>query len=122
MNARQNLGHFGKKEIFVLAKALQIPGTFTFVNGTVASDIECLCFLVIRFRCPRRLSDMIPRFGRSVPETSLVLSEVCNFIYDTRGHPLSDLMVNLVRHKILLKKLALKNIKKYLWLLLKSFP
>lgn len=108
---KTEFGKFWKKEIFVLAKALRIPGTFTFVNGTVASDIECLCFLVIRFRFPCRFSNIIPWFGRSVPETSLILSEVCNFIYDTHRHLLSDLMFDLVSHKILLKKLALKNIR-----------
>ena len=34
---------------------------------------------------------MIPRFGRSVPELGLILSEVCNYVYNTHGHLLSDL-------------------------------
>ena len=111
LNEFRTVKNFAKTEIPVLAEALQIPGTFTFVNGTIASGIDCLCFLVIRFRYPCRLSDMIPQFGGSLPETSLILSEVCNFIYNTHGHLLSDLMFDLVSHKILLKKLALKNIK-----------
>ncbi|XP_015772316.1 PREDICTED: uncharacterized protein LOC107350588 [Acropora digitifera] len=82
---------FGKTEILVLAEALQIPHCFTCVNGTVASGIEGLCMLLKRFTYPCRLSDMIPRFGRSVPELSLILSEVCNYVYNTHGHLLSDL-------------------------------
>ena len=38
-----------------------------------------------------RLSDMIPRFGRSVPEISLILAEVTDHIYCTNGHLLQDL-------------------------------
>jgi hypothetical protein len=34
---------------------------------------------------------MIPRFGRSVPEMSLILSEILDFIYDNHGHLLTDL-------------------------------
>ena len=56
-----------------------------------------------------------------VPEMSLILSEVWKFIFDTHEHHLPDLMFDFVNHKILLKKLALRNINKYLWLGLKSF-
>ena len=34
---------------------------------------------------------MIPRFGRSVPEISLILAEVTDHIYRTNGHLLQDL-------------------------------
>lgn len=44
-----------------------------------------------RFAYPCRLSDMIPRFGRSVPEISLILSEVTDHIVGTHGHLLHDL-------------------------------
>ena len=43
---------FGKAEIPFLAEALQIPNTFTCVNGTVASEIEVLCMLLKRFSYP----------------------------------------------------------------------
>ena len=47
--------------------------------------------LLKRLSYPYRLSDMIPRFGRSVPEMSLIISEVCNFIYNIHGYLLTDL-------------------------------
>lgn len=34
---------------------------------------------------------MIPRFGRSVPELSLILNEVISFIYTNHGYLLRDL-------------------------------
>lgn len=47
--------------------------------------------LLKRFAYPCRLSDMIPRFGCSVPGISLILAEVTDHIYRTNGHLLQDL-------------------------------
>ena len=82
---------FGKGEIPILADVLRIPDIFTCVNGTVASGLEGLCMLLKRFAYPCRLCDLIPRFGRSVPESSLILSEVCSYIYDRHGYLITDL-------------------------------
>ena len=35
-------------------------------------------------------SDMMPRFGRSVSELSLIASEVTDFLFSTHGHLLTD--------------------------------
>ena len=43
-----------------------------------------------RFAYPCRFSDMMPRFGRSVSELSLIASEVTDFIFSTHGHLLTD--------------------------------
>ena len=53
-----------------LAPALRLPQKFFCSNETVANDIEALCLLLRRFAYPCRYSDLIPRFGRSVPEIS----------------------------------------------------
>ena len=82
---------FGHSELPLLAEALQIPQYFVCSNGTVASGMEGLLMLLKRFAYPCRLSDMIPRFGRSVPEISLILAEVTDHIYRTNGHLLQDL-------------------------------
>ena len=47
--------------------------------------------LLKRFAYPCRLSDMVPRFGRSVPEISLILTEVTKHVVETQGHLLKDL-------------------------------
>lgn len=82
---------FGMSELQLLAEALRIPDKFTCVNGTVASGLEGLLMFLKRFSYPCRLSDMIPRFGRSVPEMSLILSEVTSHIFGTNAHLLNDL-------------------------------
>ena len=55
------------------------------------SGTEGLLILSKRFSYPCRLLDMIPRFGRSVPELSLILNEVISFIYKNHGYLLRDL-------------------------------
>ncbi|XP_048588229.1 uncharacterized protein LOC116608277 [Nematostella vectensis] len=82
---------FGRGEIDLLLEALQIPESFNCINGTVSSGLEGLLMFLRRFAYPCRLGDMIPRFGRSIPELSLILSEVTDFIVNTHGHLLLDL-------------------------------
>ena len=82
---------FGPSEIDLLSQALRIPGTFSCLNGTVASGEEGLLMLLKRFAYPCRLSDMVPRFGRSVPEISLILAEVTDHVVTSQGHLLQDL-------------------------------
>ena len=82
---------FTPSEINLLGKALRIPEKFICPNGTVASGEEGLMMLLKRFAYPCRLSDMVPRFGRSVPELSLILAEVTDHVVNTQGHLLQDL-------------------------------
>ena len=44
-----------------------------------------------RFAYPCRYSDMIPRFGRSVSELSLIATEVTDHVFNTHGYLLNDL-------------------------------
>ena len=82
---------FGRGELGLLTEVLQIPESFTRSNGTVASGFGALLMFLKRFSYPCCLSDMVPRFGRCIPEMSLILAEVTDFIVTTHGHLLSDL-------------------------------
>lgn len=82
---------FGSGEINLLYEALRIPELFTCINRTVATGLEGKLMFLKRFAYPCRLGDMIPRFGRSIPELSLILSEVTEFIVSTHGHLLQDM-------------------------------
>ena len=53
--------------------------------------MEGLCILLKRFACPCHLSDLIPRFGRSVSQLSLILLEVTEHVFQTNGRQLWDL-------------------------------
>lgn len=82
---------FGLAELSLLAKVLAIPDTFICRNGTVVTGMEGLCILLGRFAYPCRLSDLIPRFGRSVPELSEIISEVSSHIFDNYRYLLRSL-------------------------------
>ena len=79
-----------KNDLQRLAEALQIPGTFKCHKGTVCDGMEGLCMLLKRLAYPCRFSDMISRFGRSVPELCMITNRVMDFIYDTHGHRITQ--------------------------------
>ena len=75
-----------KQDIPLLYDALQIPEFFTCYQGTKCSGIEGLCIALRRFAYPCRYSDLIPLFGRSVPELSMISNQVTKYIYELHGH------------------------------------
>ena len=77
-----------KKEIPLLADALPLPDTFRCNQRTTADKLEGLCILLRRMSFPCRYSDMLARFGRPVPELSMISNTVMNYIYDIHGHKL----------------------------------
>ena len=60
-----------KAELPQLAEVLGIPCVFRCDQRTVCDGMEGLCMLLRRLAYPCRYSDLIPRFGRPVPEISM---------------------------------------------------
>lgn len=77
-----------KKDLPLLADALRLPDTFHCNQRTTADKLEGLCILLRRMSFPCRYSDMLARFGRPVPELSMISNTVMNYIYDIHGHKL----------------------------------
>ena len=73
---------FRKSDIPLLADVLGLPDSYTCHQGTVCDGIEGPCLLLKRFAYPCRYSDLISRFGRPVPELSMISTLVMNTIYD----------------------------------------
>ncbi|XP_068690859.1 uncharacterized protein [Montipora foliosa] len=92
MNDSECLAEFRvkKRDLQILAKALQIPDTFTCYQRSVVSGMEGLCILLRRLAYPCRYSDIIPRFGLPVPVLSMVCNDVLDFVYDTHGHRITQ--------------------------------
>ena len=67
---------FEKSDISLLMDVLLMPDTFTCPNSTVCDSKEGLSVILKRFSYPRRLSDMISTFGRSVPELIMINNKV----------------------------------------------
>ena len=82
---------FGSGEINLLYEAPRIPESFTCIKGTVATCVEGLLMFFEALRLSMSSRDMIRRFGHSIPELSLILSEVTEFIVSTHGHLLRDM-------------------------------
>ena len=81
---------FYKSDINLLIENLQIPVEITCYNGSVFSGLEAFCVLFKCFSYPCRYADVIPLFGRSVPELSFISNHMLDFMYNTHGHLLHD--------------------------------
>ena len=79
-----------KQDLPRLVAARQLPPVFKREQRSICDDIEGLCMLLKRVAYPCRLSDMIPRFGRPVSLISLITNEVMDYIFDVRGHLLTQ--------------------------------
>lgn len=75
-----------KGDLPQLAEVLGIPREFRCDQRTVCDGMEGLCMLLRRLAYPCRYSDLIPRFGRPVPEISMITSTVADFIYVNHGY------------------------------------
>lgn len=81
---------FHKSDIPELLDALQLPQSFTCQQGTICDGVEALCITLRRFSYPCRYSDLIPRFGRPVPELSMISNLVMDTIYQEHNHRLTQ--------------------------------
>ena len=78
----QNELWFEKADILCLKRCLQIPDEINFYKGSYCSGLEALCILLKRLAYPARYCDMVPRFGRSVPDLCKITHLILNHIYD----------------------------------------
>ena len=85
---------FYKNDIYMLADRLGLPETISCYNRSKLGNIEGLCIYLRRFAYPFRYGDMIPRFGRSVPELSMISNYVMKFLYSTFNSKLRDMNQN----------------------------
>jgi len=71
-----------KHHITRVEDALRIPAVFKCHQGPVCDGTEGLCILLKRFAFPCRNSDMIPIFGRPVPELCMINITVMDWVCD----------------------------------------
>ena len=92
---------FHKSDISVLLDALQLPQTFVCRQGTVCDGLEGLCIALRRFAYPCRYSDLIQRFGRPVPELSMISNLDINTIFQQHHHKISQWNDSILRPELL---------------------
>ena len=88
---------FQKKDIPILSQALRVPEVFRCRQGTVCSGLEGLCIFLRRMAYPCRFSDLVPRFGRPVPELSIICNQVTDFIFEAHGQKLNGTISFLIQ-------------------------
>ena len=81
---------FHKNDVPILLEALQLPQFFSCHQRTTCDGIEALCITLRRFAYPCRYSDLIPRFGRPVPELTMISNLVMDTIYQEHNHRLTQ--------------------------------
>ena len=69
---------FKKEEIYNLAVTLRLPEVFRCTNGVVADSVEALCICLKRLSYPCRYAELIPRFGRPIPQLCMISNRVIN--------------------------------------------
>ena len=78
-------------DIAGLADTLGIPEIVKCYQGTICGREEALCILLKRFAYPCRYSDLIPIFGRPVPELAMIINnKMISLIFDIHGHRLTE--------------------------------
>ena len=82
---------FLKHDIYALLDVLNLPDKIACQNRFFVYSDEALCLLLRRFAYPCRYEDLVPRFGRPVPQLSMVVSETMDLLYARFGNLFSRL-------------------------------
>ncbi|CAB4033906.1 Hypothetical predicted protein [Paramuricea clavata] len=80
---------FLKGHIYILVDAMKLPEVIKCYNGLLVDRVEALCIFLKRFAYPCRYLDMMPRFGRPVPQLCMISNAVMSFLYTQWNHLLS---------------------------------
>ena len=79
-----------KHDLHFLQEMLQIPALVKCPQRTVCPGLEALCILLNRLAYPCRYSDMIHRFGRPLPELSMIANQVADIIFSNHGQKIVE--------------------------------
>ena len=71
---------FSKTEIYDLVGTFRLPEVLNCYNGWVVDAVEALCIVLKRYAYPSRYTDLVPRFGRSVPLLCIVVNQMTDLI------------------------------------------
>lgn len=85
---------FARNDIYRLKEVFHFPESFTCYNGTVYDSVEALCIFLKRFAYPCRYLDILPRFGRPVPQLCMISNHLMNILYESWHHLLGNLQQN----------------------------
>lgn len=87
----ETMFRFQKHDMQRLLTALEIPEYYICVQRTHATGMEALMILLRRLVYPARWCDLVPFFGRSGSELSLIFNTIMDDLYDRFQHLLDSL-------------------------------
>ena len=79
---------FYKNDIITLVDLLHFPEKISCCNRSKVGKVEGFCIFLKIFVYAYRYGDMISRFGRSVPELSMVSNSILNSLYSFKNESL----------------------------------
>ena len=82
---------FTKEEIYGLVATFRLEEDIRCYIGWVADSVEALCICLKRFAYPCRYADMVPKFGRPVPQLCAISNKVIDILFDQFSYLLEDL-------------------------------
>ena len=84
---------FMKHDIKRLVDVMNFPNEITchFYNDLRVSGLEALCIVLKRLAYPCRYVDMIPRFGRAVPQLCMIFNQTIDLIDTNWGQLLENM-------------------------------
>ena len=71
-----------------------MPDVIRCYNNVSIHKVEALCMTLQRYSYPCRHLDMMSNFGRTIPQSSIVVTHVTNFLHTRWGHLLTNLNQN----------------------------
>ncbi|KAK3734504.1 hypothetical protein QZH41_010192 [Actinostola sp. cb2023] len=87
----ENMFRFQKDDMDRLLHALEIPDHYICSQGTSSSGMESLMIMLRRLSYPNRWIDLVPVFGRSQFELSVIFNEIVDDIYERYKELLTSL-------------------------------
>ena len=82
---------FDKDDIYTLVHTFRLPEVIRCYNGVIIDSLEALCICLKRYAYPCRYADMIPRFGRPVPQLYMAANFITEIIYNRFSYLLTEL-------------------------------
>ena len=82
---------FKKDDIYSLVHTFGLPEVYRCYNGLVVDSVEALCVCLKRFTYPCRYADLVPRFGRPVPQLCMITNMMVDDLFDRYSHLLQEL-------------------------------
>ena len=73
---------FKKDDVYNLVQAFGLPEVYRCYNGLVVDSVEALCVCLKRFTYPCRYADLVPRFGRPVPQLCMITNMMVDDLFD----------------------------------------